>query len=409
MSWRRALLVLLVVLPVCSRRPGGGRHVRARARSSSGARVEHALDGRIAAAGRGRQPGLRTRDSRVPLLGQGRNGRDLAIRRAHWHRLLAAGDPRRGCGGPGDSVEVRKKPSSGPRPSLEERLAALVLVRITRRRSRSARPARVARSRIARHRHRTGVARRRLDRPCRDRTGHGRDRQAPAGCERHTRTARQRTFGRRTRIPAGPASAPDDSIDATAGIDGDLRGFAYTARVEIGMQQLGPLGAVGGGPGWIRRGPDRERHGRRRGAGRGGTGGNPLAGRIPCRSRRELETLALARFLDAWPKAIPWAAASSSATPRPNSRSTRLCSSSPARTPKWPAASRSTRTAGRWRRTWTGTSFAGRSIQRCHGSRATRAAGAFGQHRQLAGRRDTRVRKPGVAAGTLQCRGRRRP
>ncbi len=307
MSWRRALLVLLVVLPVLFATAWWWA-----TRTSSGtqfvwSQVEHALDGRIAAdAVDG------SLASGLEIAGFRYSGKGVTVEIARFAARIGIGfwplaihvadaEARE------VSVEVRKKPSSGPRPSLEERLAALVLPFELH----------VGGLEVLGLHVSPAAGSRAIDIEQASLAGAWTDR---VEIEQVTAVIGKRRLGASGTLElrgSGPLDAElefrsgtgllprIDSIDATAGIDGDLRGFAYTAQSEIGMQQLGPLALSA--------------------EGQGGFGGVRIAsatvdgealaaavrGEIRWRGGFradlgvELQTLALARFLDAWPESHP--------------------------------------------------------------------------------------------------------
>ncbi len=307
MSLRRAFLILLVVLPLllaaawwwATSTGSGTRFVWSQ--------VEHALDGRIATeavdgslASGLEMAGFRYSDKGVTV----EIARFAArVRIGFWPLAIHVTEAK----AREVSVDVRKKPSPGRRPSLEERLAALVLPFELH----------VGGLEVLGLHVSPAAGSRAIDIEQVSLAGAWTDR---VEIEQVTAVIGERRLGASGTLElhgSGPLDAelefrsgtgllPQiDSIDATAGIDGDLRGFAYTAQSEIGMQQLGPLALSA--------------------AGQGGFGGVRIAsatvdgealraavqgeirwkGGFRADLGVELETLALARFLDAWPESHP--------------------------------------------------------------------------------------------------------
>lgn len=307
MSLRRALLVLLVALPLLFSAAWWWA-----TRTSSGtqfvwSRVEHALDGRIAAeavygslASGLELAGFRYSDKGVTV----EIARFAArVRIGVWPLAIHVADAQ----AREVSVEVRSRTSPGRRLSLEERLVALVLPFELH----------VGRLDVLGLHVSPAAGSRSIDLEQASLAGAWTDR---VEIEQLTAVIGERRLGASGTLElhgSGPLDAElefrsgtgllprIDSIEASAGIDGDLRGFAYTAHGVIGVQELGVLAVSAegqGGFGGLR-------------IASGGVDGDALAAAVQGEIRWregfradlgvELEMLALARFLDGWPEGRP--------------------------------------------------------------------------------------------------------
>ena len=241
MSLRRALLVLLVALPLLFAAAWWWA-----TRTSSGtqfvwSRVEHALDGRIAAAAVDGSLASGLEIAEFRYAGQGVTvgiSRFAArVRIGLWPLAIHVADAQARA----VSVEVRSKPSPGRRPSLEERLVALVLPFELH----------VGRLEVFGLHVSPATGSRSIDIEQATLAGAWTDRVV---IDELTAVIGERRLGASGTLElrgSGPLVAElefrsgtglvphIDSIDATAGIDGDLRGFAYTARGAIGVRNWG--------------------------------------------------------------------------------------------------------------------------------------------------------------------------